>query len=251
MAEEVRMKNILDEIKRNFEDLSSRKSTTIANSQSTIESIVDDIIVIPDYIVSLNSSHQELQQTNTDLEQQIMTTTQAVETTSAEIDISETKRSELEINAERKRDSKQELETKIVELQGKKTELETELDHVTNTAAYKEQEYTQLEANSKQEIAAMDAKILENNSRLELAKEENKLIVYLMDAGLLDVPEAEVVSVIASNPNGLTLAEIKDKVSMPPVRIQPTINTLLEKVLEYVAHSDSYKILESIKGELG
>jgi len=96
----------------------------------------------------------------------------------------------------------------------------------------------------------MDGRILESNSKLELAKEENKLIVYLMDAGLLDVPEAEIVSVIASNPNGLTLAEIKDKVSMPPVRIQPTINTLLEKVLEYIAHSDSYKILESIKSEL-
>ena len=50
MEEEVRMKNILDEIKRNIDDLSSRKSTTIANSQSTIESIVEDIRVIPDHI---------------------------------------------------------------------------------------------------------------------------------------------------------------------------------------------------------
>jgi len=251
MAEEQRMTDILNEIKRNFEDLSSRKSTTISNSHSTIESIADDIRVIPEYIVSLNNTNQELQQTNTDLEQKIMSTQQAVETMTAEIEISEAKRAELEITAERKRDSKQELESKIVELQGKKTELETELDHTSNTATYREQEFSQLEGSSKQEIAAMDAKILESNSRLELAKEENKLIVYLMDAGLLDVPEAEVVSVIASNPNGLSLAEIKDRVSMPPVRIQPTINTLLEKVLEYVAHSDSYKILESIKSELG
>lgn len=251
MAEEQRMTNILNEIKRNFEDLSSRKSTTISNSHSTIESIADDIRVIPEYIVSLNNTHHELQQINNDLEQKIMSTQQAVETMTAEIEISEGKRSELEITSERKRDSKQELESKIVELQGKKTELETELNHITNTATYKEQEFTLLETSTKQEITAMDAKILESNSRLELAKEENKLIVYLMDAGLLDVPEAEVVSVIASNPNGLSLAEIKNLVTMPPVRIQPTLNTLLEKVLEYVAHSDSYKILESIKSELG
>jgi hypothetical protein len=72
----------------------------------------------------------------------------------------------------------------------------------------------------------------------------------LMDAGLLDVPEAEIVSIIASYPNGLRIDEIKDKVKMPPVRVQPTINTLLENVLQYDAHSDSYKILESIKNEL-
>ncbi|MEE9410493.1 MAG: hypothetical protein V3V41_06165 [Candidatus Heimdallarchaeota archaeon] len=250
MEEEQKMNEILAEIGRNIEDLSSRKTSIISNSNSTIDTILDDVRVIPDYIESLKNTNQELQQVNRDLEQKILATQQAVETVSTEIEINESKRSDLEATVGNKRNYKQELETKIAENQGKKTELEAELEHVSNTAKYKEEEFNQLEIKSKEEIGVWDAKIQESSTILEKAKEENKLIVYLMDAGLLDVPEAELVSIIASYPNGLKLAEIKEKVAMPPVRVQPTLNTLLENVLEYDSHSESYKILETIKKEL-
>ena len=47
----------------------------------------------------------------------------------------------------------------------------------------------------------------------------------------------------------MKLDEIKGKVSMAPVRVQPVLNNLLEKVLEYDNYSDSYRILESLRKE--
>jgi len=249
MAEEERMIGILEDIKRDIEELSSRKSNVISTTNMTLESTVDDVRAIPNYIESLIKTLEEIQQTNKELEEKIMQTQQAVETVQTEIEIQQANKSDLNETENKKREYKDNLERQIADLQEKKTRLEAELESLSATTQHKENEYNQLQVSSKIDLENLDEKIREAEMRLQQIKEDNKLIVYLMEAGLLDVPEAEIVSVIASYPNGLKLDEIKEKVSMPPVRVQPTINTLLEKVVEHDSYSDSYKILESIKKE--
>lgn len=249
MSEEERMIGILEDIKRDIEELSSRKTNVVSTTNMTIESTVDDVRAIPNYIESLKRTLEEIQQTNKEIEEKIMQTQQAVETVQTEIEIQQSNKNDLNEAEIKKREYKENLERQITDLQEKKTNLEAELESLIATTQHKESEYNQLQASSKSDLENMDEKIREGEMRLQQIKEENKLIVYLMEAGLLDVPEAEIVSVIASYPNGLKLDEIKEKVSMPPVRVQPTINTLLEKVVEHDSYSDSYKILESIKKE--
>ncbi len=249
MSEEERMIGILEDIKRDIEELSSRKSNVISTTNMTIESTTDDVRAIPAYIESLKRILDEIQQANKELEEKIMQTQQAVETVQTEIEIQQSNKSDLNEAEIKKREYKENLERQITDLQEKKTTLETELESLSATTQHKETEYNQLQGSARSDIENMDQKIREAEMRLQQIKEDNKLIVYLMEAGLLDVPEAEIVSVIASYPNGLKLDEIKEKVSMPPVRVQPTINTLLEKVVEHDSYSDSYKILESIKKE--
>ena len=96
----------------------------------------------------------------------------------------------------------------------------------------------------------MEATIDDLKGKLDSAKESNKLIVYLMDSGLLDVPEAEIVSVIASADDGLLLSQIKEKVKLPSVRVQPTLNNLLDKVITFDEGTEKYKIMDVVKGEL-
>ena len=247
---EEKMLRILEELKQDFEELSTRKTSVISTVKMTIETTTDDVRAIPGFITSLETTIQNLQQMNRDLEERIMQTQQAIDTVTTETEISASNKSDLENTEDRKRNQNADLETQIEEYQNKKTRLENEFQELSQLVNMKENDYNQLQVTTKQELDAIDQKISEAGSQLESAKEENKLIVYLMDSGLLDVPEAELVSIIASYPNGLTLTEIKEKVSMAPVRVQPTINNLLEKVLEHDPSSDSYRILETIKREL-
>ena len=249
MSEEERMIGILEDIKRDIEELSSRKTNVISTTNMTIESTADDVKAIPNYIESLRRTLEDIQRTNNELEERIMQTQQSVETVQTEIEIQHSNKSDLNEAEIKKREYKENLERQIADLQEKKAGLDSELETTNATAQHKESEYNQLQGSSRNDIENMDQKVKEAEMRLQQIKEDNKLIVYLMEAGLLDVPEAEIVSVIASYPNGLKLDEIKEKVSMPPVRVQPTINTLLEKVVEHDSYSDSYKILESIKKE--
>ncbi len=249
MAEEERMITIIGDIKRDVEELTSRNTSVISNTNQALESVVDDIRAIPEYVNTLKRNLEDLKQANADLEQQIIQTNQAIETVSAEIEINESKKKELEETEIEKRNKKQNLETNISNLQNDKNRLEQELEHLSSSAKNKEEAYNHLEMKSKQDLEDMEQKIIESQAVLTKAKEDNKLIVYLMDAGLLDVPEAEIVSIVASSPDGLKLDEIKSKVTMATVRVQPVLNNLLEKVLEYDNFSDSYRILESLRKE--
>ena len=249
MAEEERMITIISDIKRDIEELTSRNTSVISNTNQTLESVIEDIVAIPEYISALKRNLEELKQVNADLEQKIIQTNQAIETVSAEIEINESKKRELEETEISKRNKKQELENSISNQQNDKNRLEQELEHLSSSAKNKEESYTHLETKSKQDLEDMEQKIIESQAVLAKAKEDNKLIVYLMDAGLLDVPEAEIVSVVASSPDGLKLDEIKSKVTMATVRVQPVLNNLLEKVLEYDSYSDSYRILETLRKE--
>ena len=250
MMSEEKLTNLLEEIKRDVEELSSRVSATISTSKVTIDSTKDDVRVIPDYIDSLKNSLLGLKENNEQLKEKDMHTQQSIETTTTEIEINVVKKSELESTENSKRQYKEEIEHKIIDFQQKISQLESEHNQLSSDVKGKELIYTQLQTQSKETIETLDQKIAEATARLAQVEDENKLIVYLMDAGLMDVPEAEVVATIASRPEGLKLAEIKEKVNMPPVRVQPTINNLLESVIEYDAMSDSYKILDIIKKEL-
>jgi len=250
MMSDEKLTNLLEEIKRDIEELASRVSATISTSKVTIDSTKDDIRVIPDYIDSLKNSLHGLKENNEQLEEKDMHTQQSIETTKTEIEINTVKKSELESTEISKRQYKEEIERKILEHQQKISQLESEYNQFSSDVKGKELIYTQLQTQSKETVDGLDHKIAEATARLAHVENENKLIVYLMDAGLMDVPEAEVVATIASHPEGLKLAEIKEKVNMPPVRVQPTINNLLETVIEYDAMNDSYKILDIIKKEL-
>ena len=247
---EEKMIRILDELKQDFEELATRKTSVISTVKMTIETTMDDVRAIPGFITSLETTVQNLQQMNKDLEERIMQAQQSIDTVTTETEISSSNKSDLENTEERKRNQKADLDAQIEDYQNKKVQLEKEFQELSQLVNMKDNDYNQLQVTTKQEIDAISQKINEAGVRLEAAKEENKLIVYLMDSGLLDVPEAEVVSIIASYPNGLTMAEIKEKVGMAPVRVQPTVNNLLEKVLEHDPASDSYRILDSIKKEL-
>lgn len=249
MAEEERMITIIGDIKRDVEELTSRNTSVISNTNQTLESVVEDIRAIPEYVNTLKRNLEDLKQANADLEQQIIQTNQAIETVSAEIEINESKKIELEDTEIEKRNKKQNLEASISNQQNEKNRLEQELEHLSSSAKNKEEAYSHLEAKSTQDLEDMEQKIVEAQSVLTKAKEDNKLIVYLMDSGLLDVPEAEIVSIVASSPDGLKLDEIKSKVTMATVRVQPVLNNLLEKVLEYDSYSDSYRILETLRKE--
>jgi len=249
MSEEI-LSNLLEEIKKDIEELYSRVSATISNSNMTIDSTKDDVRVIPDYIVSLKNSLHGLKENNEQLEEKDMRTQQSIETTKTELEINVAKKSELESTESSKRQFKEELESKIMDLQQKISQLESEYNQFSSDVKGKELIYNQLQIQSKETVNALDHKIAEATARMAQVENENKLIVYLMDAGLMDVPEAEVVATIASHPEGLKLAEIKEKVNMPSVRVQPTINNLLESVIEYDATNNSYKILDIIKKEL-
>ena len=249
MAEEERMITIIGDIKRDVEELTSRNTSVISNTNQTLESVIDDIRAIPEYVNSLKRNLDEIKQVNADLEQQIIQTSQATETVTAEIEINESKKRELEETEIEKRNKKQNLETSISNQQNEKSRLEQEQDHLSSSAKNKEESYNHLEAKYKQDLEDMQQKVTEAQVVLTKAKEDNKLIVYLMDAGLLDVPEAEIVSIVASSPDGLKLDEIKSKVTMATVRVQPVLNNLLEKVLEYDSYSDSYRILETLRKE--
>lgn len=249
MSEE-KLQDLLDEIKRDFDELSSRISATISNSNMTITSSKDDVRVIPEYIESLKNNLQGLTENNKQLEEKDQQTKQSIETIKAEIEMNESKKKELETTEISKREYKEELERKILEAQQKNAQLESEFNQLTSDVQTKELTYNQLQVQSKEHINQLDQRINEATARLAQVENENKLIVYLMDAGLMDVPEAEVVATIAAHPEGIKLAEIKEKVNMPPVRVQPTINNLLETVIEYDAMNDSYKILDTIKKDL-
>jgi chromosome segregation ATPase len=249
MAEEERMITIIGDIKRDVEELTSRNTSVISNTNQTLESVIDDIRAIPEYVNTLKKNLEDLKQVNADLEQQIIQTNQAIETVSAEIEINRSKKRELEETEIEKRNKKQDLEASISNQQNEKNRLEQELEHLSSSAKNKEEAYNHLEVKSKQDLEDMEQKINESQVILTQAKEDNKLIVYLMDAGLLDVPEAEIVSIVASSPDGLKLDEIKSKVTMATVRVQPVLNNLLEKVLEYDSYSDSYRILEALRKE--
>ena len=249
MSEEERMIKIIGDIKLDVEELTSRNTSVISNTNQTLESVVDDLRAIPEYLKALKKNLEDLKQANADLEQKIIQTNQAIETASAEIEINESKKKELDETESDKRNKKQDLETNISNQQNEKNRLEQELEHLSSSAKNKEEAYSHLEAKSKQDLEDMEQKIIESQSILTKAKEDNKLIVYLMDAGLLDVPEAEIVSIVASSLDGLKLDEIKSKVTMATVRVQPVLNNLLEKVLEYDSYSDSYRILEALRKE--
>ena len=249
MSEEERMIKIIGDIKQDVEELTSRNTSVISNTNHTLESVTDDLRAIPEYITALERNLEDLKQVNADLEQKILQTTQAIETVSAEIEINDSKKKELEETEIGKRSKKQNLEASISNLQNDKNRLEQELEHLSSSAKNKEEAYSHLEVKSKQDLEDMEQKIIESQAVLVKAKEDNKLIVYLMDAGLLDVPEAEIVSIVASSPDGLKLDEIKSKVTMATVRVQPVLNNLLEKVLEYDNYSDSYRILEALRKE--
>ncbi len=249
MSEE-KLQNLLEEIKRDIEEVSTRISATVQNSNMTIDSTKEDVRVIPEYIDSLKGSLQGLLDNNKQLEEKDQHTQQSIETVKTEIEINEVKKSELETTERTKREHKEELERKILDFQQKNAQLESEFNQLTSDVKSKELVYNQLQVQSKETLNDLDVKINEASSRLANVENENKLIVYLMDAGLMDVPEAEVVATIASNPEGLRIADIKEKVNMPPVRVQPTINNLLETVIEYDALNDSYKIIDTIKKDL-
>ena len=245
-----KLNEILSDLKHGIEELSTRYSSMVSNSNAIIESTTDDVRSIPEYLLTLQNTINELQRSNTELEERLSNTQQAIDTVTTEIEISESNKSDLMGTEVRKRTYKEDLERQISESQQKKNQLEIQFNETGALATRKEQEYNQLQIGSREEINRLDQLINESANRVQQAESENKLIVYLMDAGLMDVPEAEVVAIIASYPNGLKIEEIKQKVNMPPVRVQPTLNNLLETVLEYDALSDSYRIIDTLKKEL-
>ncbi len=241
------MTEILNNLRKDIEEMTSRYNNLTSTIKMVIDAAIDDIQVLPDFISGLENNLQNLQNVTKELKEKIMNTEQSIETLTTEIEIANSNKEDLEETENRKRQQKEDLETQISNYQDKKTALEAELQELMATVERKEREFKQFEQAAKEEIENIEQKIQTGQNKLQQAKEDNKLIVYLMDSGLLDVPEAEIVSIIAAEPNGLTLAQIKEKVSIPPVRVQPTINTLLEKVLHYDASTDSYRILETIK----
>lgn len=250
MSEEERAITIINDIKRDIEEIISRNSSVTSNTNMTLESSIDDIKTIPEYIIVLKKNLEELKQANQDLEEKIMQTNQAIETVTTEIEIGQNNKQDLEKTEVDKRSKKQELETNISSHQNEKGRLEQELQHLSSSASNKEEAYKQLQEKSRLDLVNMDQQILESQSILETAKEDNKLIVYLMDAGLMDVPEAEIVSAIAASKEGLTIEELKQKVNIPSVRVQPTLNNLLEKILTYEPRREVYMINPIIQEEL-
>ena len=247
---EEKLANILADLKKDIEELSSRISTSNTNSNMIIESTVDDVRVIPNYISSLNQSLKDLDVYNKDLEEKIMNVQQAIDTLKTEIEINQNSKKDLESTEINVRNQKEKIELSISDFQERTIQLEREFNEATRQVKSLEEKYNALQAQLNEQVQVLEQKIVEVTAHLEQVKSNNKLIVYLMDAGLLDVPEAELVAVIASYPEGLKLADIKEKVNMPPVRVQPTINNLLETVIEYHPLTDTYRILETIKKEL-
>ncbi|MHA1199010.1 MAG: hypothetical protein ACTSQF_06635 [Candidatus Heimdallarchaeaceae archaeon] len=245
-----KLNEILGDLKRGIEEFSSRSSSVVSSSTGTLSSTADDVRAIPEYLLTLQNSINEIQSNNKDLEEKIMNIKQAIETVTTETEISESNKGDLIETEGKKRSYKEDLERQIAESQQKKAQLDLEFNDAGALATRKEQEYNQVQISTKEEIERLNQQIIEATTRVQQAESENKLIVYLMDAGLMDVPEAEVVAIVAAYPNGLKIDEIKKKVNMPPVRVQPTVNNLLETVLQYDALSDSYKIIETIKKEL-
>ncbi len=244
-----KLNEIMNDLKTGIEEYASRSSSTIVNSKAIIDSTANDVKAIPEYLLTLQNSINEIQRSNNELEEKIANVKQATDTVTTEIEINESNKSDLLETERKKRAQKEDLEREISELQEKKVQLDNEFNEVAAISSRKEQEYNQLQISSKEEITRINQQISEATTRVKQAESENKLIVYLMDSGLMDVPEAEVVAIVSSYPNGLKLDEIKQKVNMPPVRVQPTINNLLETVLEYDIPSDSYRIIETIRKE--
>lgn len=245
-----KLNEIMNDLKTGIEEYAARSSSTIVNSKAIIDSTANDVKAIPEYLLTLQNSINEIQKGNNELEEKIANVKQAIDTVTTEIEISESNKSDLLETESKKRAQKEDLESQISELQEKKVQLDNQFNEVAAISSRKEQEYNQIQISSKEEIARINQQISEATVNVKQAESENKLIVYLMDAGLMDVPEAEVVAIVSSYPEGLKLDEIKQKVNMPPVRVQPTINNLLETVLEYDIPSDSYRIIDTIRKEL-
>ncbi len=245
-----KLNEILSDLKKGLEEFSSRSSSTISSSNLTLESTTNDVRAIPEYLLTLQNSINDIQKSNTKLEERIANVKQSIDTITTEIEIGESNKGDLVETESKKRSYKDDLERQIGESQQKKAQLDLAFNDAAALATRREQEYNQLQISSREEIEHLNLSINEAAARVKQAESENTLIVYLMDAGLMDVPEAEVVATIASYPNGLKIDEIKQKVKLAPVRVQPTINNLLETVLEYDALSDSYRIIEMIKKEL-
>ena len=110
---EEKMIRILDELKQDFEELATRKTSVISTVKMTIETTMDDVRAIPGFITSLETTVQNLQQMNKDLEERIMQAQQSIDTVTTETEISSSNKSDLENTEERKRNQKTDLEAQI------------------------------------------------------------------------------------------------------------------------------------------
>ncbi|MCK4844104.1 MAG: hypothetical protein KAS95_00360, partial [Candidatus Heimdallarchaeota archaeon] len=164
--------------------------------------------------------------------------------------IQESKKNDLVVKEEQNRSTVNSLDSEIEEFKQRNVQLQLEYDTIKQQAQQKIEEYHNLQIDVKEELSKIETKIKEAEEKLNEAKEENKLIVYLMEAGLLDVPEAELIATIAAHPEGMNIEEIKGKVKIPPVRVLPILNNLLEKIIVYNEHKELYTIKEDIKEEL-
>ncbi|MHA1417095.1 MAG: hypothetical protein ACTSRR_12670 [Candidatus Heimdallarchaeaceae archaeon] len=233
MQEVEQLRSHLDRIKESIDNLSN-----------------EEINVIPGFFEELEKKENELNEEIKKLKEDLQNLVDNIQKTEEEISLNEAELQKLKEKEDIKREEKDKIISEISELKDKNILLDTQIEEKSIELETLTEQYSQVQINSKQQIEELTAKISALEEELKKAKEDNKLIVYLMDAGLMDVPEAEIISVIAASTDGLTLSEIKEKVSIPSVRVQPTLNNLLEKVLTYDARREKYQISTIVQEEM-
>ncbi len=243
------MISTLNHLKEQIEELKRRFDAKVENISRTIEETKNDAQSIPKHRENIQKTLHNIKTDNKNQETEIENRKQQIEQLENEIISEEEKRENL---LERLTAIQEEIETytkTIADYKGQNIRLEERVQELKNIVAQKKNEWNKLEENAQEEISADENEVTKYKEKINVAKDENKLIVYLMESGLLDVPEAEIVSTIAAYPEGLTISEIKEKVNLPPVRVQPTLNNLLDEVIRYDEVKEKYIIIETIQSE--
>ena len=250
MAIEEKILENLSSLRKSIGELNSRFIDKIGGLNNIIETAFEDARLIPQFIESLENTLKGINQEISELAENLSNSKDAIQSVKTEIDIQESKKNDLVVKEEQNRSTVNSLDSEIEEFKQRNVQLQLEYDTIKQQAQQKIEEYHNLQIDVKEELSKIETKIKEAEEKLNEAKEENKLIVYLMEAGLLDVPEAELIATIAAHPEGMNIEEIKGKVKIPPVRVLPILNNLLEKIIVYNEHKELYTIKEDIKEEL-
>ncbi len=250
MEETEKLSKTISNLKQSVGNLQNKVSQQIQSYNELILSIEKEVETFPDYWTEITTKEQELQKEISKLEEEISSIEQQIRSLDEEITLYTQDSEKLVATEKEKRDYKKAIEDEIKELKDKNVILDNEIEERSKELEELKQEYTNAQLVAKEEISKLDMELKEMEDKLNQAKEENKLIVYLMDAGLMDVPEAEIISIISANPEGLTIDEIKQKVSIPSVRVQPTVNNLLDKILIYDQRTERYNISAIVQEEM-
>ena len=250
MANEEKILENLSSLRKSIGELDSRFKHKIGSLNNIIETAFEDARLIPHFIESLENTLKGINQEISELTENLSNSKDTIQSVKSEIEIQESTKNDLVVKEEQSRETVNSLDSEIAEFKQRNEQLQLEYDTVKQHAQQKKEVYNNLQINVKEELSKIETKIQEAEDKLKAAKEENKTIVYLMEAGLLDVPEAELVAMIAAHPEGMKIEDIKGKVKIPPVRVQPILNNLLEKMLVYNEHQELYTIKEDIKEEL-